>query len=502
MTSAAGLCGLAGPGMMRVHSGGFADLSYEEYSSHDGLGLAELVKKGELTPRELLNVAISRIEAADPKLNCISKKMYDFAGGVIQRGIPQGPFEGVPFLLKDLSFDIRGVESAQGSRLFKGWTAKQTSTVVERYQKAGLVILGKSSVPELGILGTTESTYGGVTRNPYDLERTVGGSSGGSACAVAAGMVPVASASDGGGSIRIPASCCGLFGLKPTRARVPMGPQGFEGWGGLAVKHVVSRSVRDSAALLDASAGAASGDAYLQPGGRPGFLRNLQVLPGKLKIALVRTMPPTVALDPECLLAFEKTARQCEALGHRVEECTEKFSQQFSFGELRRAHGVTVLVSIRKKVLQRLEELGRGLREDDLEPVTRYYHEYAQNYSGVDLQKARDAFFQSSRQMAKFQQDYDVILTPTLALPPIEHGKMTGNGTAEELLEWILRFIPCTAMANWTGQPAMTLPLHRNQQGLPIGSQFMGRLGDEKTLLQLAHQLEMAHPWSPVCRSV
>lgn len=474
----------------------FASAGLDEYEQYDGLGLAELVRTEQVSPDELLISAINRLKQIDPHINAIASTMFDQARQSIRNGLPQGPFTGVPFLLKDMSFAMRDAPSSYGSRLFAGRTSNRDSTAVTRYRKAGLVLFARTRVPELGILPTTESTAGGITRNPYQLERTAGGSSGGSAAAVAARIAPMASASDGGGSIRIPASCCGLFGLKPTRARIPIGPDRFEAWGGLATLHAVTRSVRDSAALLDATAGAARGDSYHAPAHAGTFLEELQRPPGRLKIAYVRTTPPAEHVDPECLKAAERTAKLCESLGHTVEDCTDHFGKQFDFERLRISHGVTVLVAVRRTILARLKELGRPLREDDLEPVTRYYFDYAANYSGVEIEDARAAYFESARAMSRFQDAYDVILNPTLALPPIEHGRITLTGMAQDVIDGILDFIPCTALANWTGQPAMTVPLYTTPDGLPIGSQFAGRFGDEATLFRLASQLERAAPWA------
>ena len=470
-------------------------LTYEEYSKHDGLGLGELVRTKQLKAMELLDVAIARATAVDPQINALAGTMYDEARKAIQIGLPDGPFRGVPFLLKDLSFAMKGVVSEYGSALFRGRVAKADSTAVERYRKAGLVLFARTRVPELGILGTTESTFGGITRNPYQPDRTAGGSSGGSAAAVAAGIAPMASASDGGGSIRIPASCCGLFGLKPTRARIPLGPGNFEAWGGLATLHAVTRSVRDSAALLDVAAGPSVGDSYHAPYHAGTFLSEVGKPPGKLRIAMVKTMPPTTYVDPACLEGLAMTAKLCESLGHVVQDCTDEFGRHFEFERLRESHGVAVLVAVRRTVRARLKELGRELQEGDLEPVTKYYHDYAVNYTGEQLEDARATFFKAARAMGQFQRKYDVILSPTLAIPPIEHGRMTLTGWARDLVKAILDFIPGTPLANWTGQPAMSVPLHQTEKGLPIGMQFMGRFGDEATLLRLAAQLEAANPW-------
>jgi len=480
------------PGQQQTKGNG---LALDQYRQFDGIGLAELVRTKQVSPLELLETAISRLAETDPQINAIASTLYDEARQAIAAGLPNGPFTGVPFLLKDMSFSMKDSPSSHGSKLFQDRISNHDSTAVARYRRAGLVLFARTRVPELGILPTTESTVGGITRNPFGLDRTAGGSSGGSAAAVAVGIAPMASASDGGGSIRIPASCCGLFGLKPTRARIPMGPGKFEGWGGLATLHAVTRSVRDSAALLDVSCGPATGDSYHAPFFAGKFLDEVGKPPGRLRIAYVSTMPPTEFVHPECKLAADKTAQLCESLGHTVEDCTPQFGKLFDFERLRISHGIAVLVAIRRTVLARLKELGRELRDDDLEPVTRYYFDFAANYSGVDIEDSRAAFFEAGRAMARFQEKFDVILTPTLALPPIEHGRITLTGMAQDVIDGILEFLPCPAMANWTGQPAMSVPLHQSTDGLPIGIQFAGRFGDEATLLRLASQLETAAPW-------
>ena len=471
------------------------ELPYSEYAQLDGIALADLVRRKEVTPSELLNAAIARAAAVDPKINAIAELIEDSARKSIQDGLPDGPFRGVPFLLKDLSFAIRDAASSYGCALFQGRKSKTDSTAVARYRQAGLVFFGTTRVPELGLLPTTESTAGGITRNPFKLDRTAGGSSGGSAAAVAAGIAPMASASDGGGSIRIPASCCGVFGLKPTRARVPLGPKKFEAWGGLATLHAVTRSVRDSAALLDVVSGPELGDSYHAPRHEGSFREEVQRDPGKLRIAWVTTMPPATFVHPDCSRAVTEAAKQCESLGHDVEDCTDDFAGRFELEKLRRSHGISVLVSVRRTVLARLKELDRNLREDDLEPVTRYYFDYAAKYTATEIEEARSTYFRAARAMGRFQKKYDVVMTPTLALPPIEHGRITLTGWAQDVLDGILEFNPCSAMANWTGQPAMSVPLHQTADGLPIGVQFLGRFGDEATLLRLAGQLEQAYPW-------
>lgn len=298
---------------------------FSDYGKYDGLGLAALVKRGEVAPVELLDEAIARTEAINPKINAVIMKHYDEARAQIARGLPDGPFKGVPFLLKDLHLLLEGTITTYGSALYQGYRAGHNSTLTQRYLDAGLVIFGKTNSPEFGLAGTTEPRLYGPTRNPWNLAHSAGGSSGGAAAAVAAGILPVANASDGGGSIRIPASACGLFGMKPTRGRTPMGPDRGEGWGGMSIAHVVSRSVRDSAAMLDATAGDAPGDPYAAPARARPFLDEVGAPTGKLRIAFSTRRPNGTESHPDVVKAVEEAARLCESLGHIVEEAAPEF---------------------------------------------------------------------------------------------------------------------------------------------------------------------------------
>ena len=471
-------------------------LPHDEYAKYDGLGLADLVRKGQVTAEELLEAAVARAEAVNPKINAIVLKLYDIARKEIARGLPSGPFTGVPFLVKDLGFWMKGVVCSEGSRLFKDHIPARDDTVVKRYRKAGLIIFGRTHSPESGLTAVTESVLHGITRNPWNFQRTAGGSSGGTAAAIAAGIVPMGSGGDGGGSIRIPSSCCGLFGLKPTRARVPFGPDIFECWGGLAVCHAITRSVRDSAALLDATAGPELGDAYWAPPPARPFLQEVGVPPAKLRMAMTFAVAPDVPIDPECRKAAENAARLCESLGHCVEEVSERFSRVFPTAELGKALGIIVEAETAAWVRGRLEVLKRELRDDDLERATRTTMERAKLYTADELALARANILRSSRIMAKFQRKYDVILTPTLGKPPIPHGELSLSRKHEDVVRELGPFIPFTPLANWTGQPAMSVPLHWSPAGLPVGVHFFGRFGDEATLFRLAGQLEEARPWA------
>lgn len=472
-----------------------AAVPFDEYAQHDAMGLAELVRKQEVTPEELLEAAIARAEAVNPKINALVVTLYDEAREEIKQGLPRGPFTGVPFLVKDLGFWMKGVECSEGSQLFQGHKPPRDDTVIERYRSAGLVIFGRTHSPEGGNAAATESVLHGTTRNPWNLERTAGGSSGGSAAAVAAGVLPMASASDGGGSIRIPAACCGLFGLKPTRGRVPLGPDVFEFWDGLAVYHALTRSVRDSAALLDISAGPASGDAYWAPPPPGPFLREVGKSPGKLKVALVLAANPAVTIATECCRAAESAADLCRQMGHDVKDATQSFQSAFPWTEIGEAMNTIIVTHVTAWIRGRLEVLGRNLCDGDVEPIMRRCLDDARPLSALDMVKARTVVHRTSRQMANFQQDYDVILTPTLGTLPGPHGLMALSGSYEDYMRNHAAFIPFTPLANFTGQPAMSVPLSWMPDGLPVGVHFFGRFGDEATLFRLAAQLEQAQPW-------
>ena len=467
-------------------------MTSEEYARCDALELAELVRRGEVLPEELLELAIARAAEVDQHIGAIVVDLHDRAREAIARGLPDGPLRGVPFLVKDLHLKIRGTPTTAGSRLFRDSVADIDSTLVERYERAGLVIFGRSASPEMGLSTTTESALHGPTRNPWNLERIAGGSSGGSAAAVAAGIVPAASASDGGGSIRIPAACCGLFGLKPTRMRVPLGPGHAEGWNGLVVSHAITRSVRDSAALLDATHGPDLGDPYAVPPPTQPFLSEVDDPPGKLRIALMRAAPSGVEMHPECLEAVDGAARLCESLGHHVEEAMP----ELDYPAIGLAMVNTISTESRLELEARAAELGRELREEDVEPVVWRISERALSLDARDAARARHTIHRASLDMASFQRRYDVLLSPTLARPPERLGMLALSVDFEDYSRALVAFSPFCSFANITGIPAMSVPLHWSEEGLPIGAMFAGRYGDEATLLRLAAQLEQAQPWA------
>ena len=462
-----------------------------EYEKYDALGLAELVHKKEVTPLELLNAARLRYETVNPKINAFASLFFDQAEAAIKQGLPDGVFKGVPFALKDLGMNLTGTVTSYGSKVWKNNLAESDSTLVARYKKAGLVIFGKTTSPELGITTTTESAVYGKTRNPWNLERIAGGSSGGAAAAVASRILPMAHASDGGGSIRIPASCCGLFGMKPTRGRVPIGPNSMEGWNGCSAHHAVTISVRDSAALLDISAGDELGAPYSCPPQARPFLKEVGVDPGRLRIALAMNPPGNMTVAEECKTAANDAAKLCERLGHRV----EKVALPIDNAMFRQSFLNVITVSIARNLEDAAKILGHEVTENDVEPATWSMYKNGNKISSVAYSRSIAYMHQVGLAMAKFQEKYDVILSPTLAKPPILLGLLSLDDPARFGKE-VGEFSPYTALYNVTGQPSMSVPLHWTNDGLPVGVMFSGRFGDEGTLFRLASQLEKAKPWA------
>jgi amidase/6-aminohexanoate-cyclic-dimer hydrolase len=463
-----------------------------EYQQQDGLGLAQLIAQRQITPLELLNAVRARTESVNPKLNAFCQLFFEKAELQIKQGLPNGPFRGVPFLLKDLGHQLAETPTTFASRIYKDYIPNFDSTLIERYHRAGLVIFGKTTTPEMGIAPTTESALYGPTRNPWNLERTPGGSSGGSAAAVASRVVPMAHATDGGGSIRIPASCCGVFGLKPTRGRVPFGPTQLEGWNGLSMAHAVTVSVRDSAALLDCTHGPEIGSPYWAPSPTRPFLKEVGADPGKLRVALMVDPPLGTPLDPECRAAVIAAAKLCESLGHIVEEA----KPPLDFSAVVAAFLAVQRVSLARGIEDRGRVLGRAITEKDLESVTWVYYQLGLGVGAVDYSRAIAACQLTGLAVAKFQQNYDVILSPTLGKRPVQLGLLSlSRSDPAAVLRENAEFSPFTRLYNVTGQPAMSVPLHWSPDGLPVGVMFAGRFGDEATLFRLAAQLESACPW-------
>jgi len=485
---------------------------YSEYDGHDALGLAALVRDGEVSASELVETCIARIEAVNPKINAVVHTLYQQARAMAESP-GGGPFAGVPFLLKDLSQMIEGVPTVGGCRFRRGWVAPHDSTLYRRYREAGLITVAKTNTPELGLLPVTEPEIFGPTRTPWDLSRTSGGSSGGSAAAVAAGVVPMAQGGDGGGSIRIPASCCGLFGLKPSRGRMPTGPDASEYWNGFAQEHVISRTVRDSAAALDATAGAEAIQTTRAPAPERPFLDEVGAEVGTLRIGFTNEPVMPASVHEDCKGATLEVAQLLTELGHEVEEVRPRFATR----ELARAF-FTVVAANTAAELQYMERLiGRPVRPQDVERETWLTAQMGYVMTGADVALAHGRLQEESRRVVRDFDGYDAILTPTLGAPPVEIGALRIGGLEgrvqelvrrsklraplrlpgmlERTIETVFAFIPFTPLANFTGRPSMSVPLVWSSDGLPIGSMFTGRYGEEALLLRLAAQLEEARPW-------
>jgi amidase len=469
-------------------------MAFPEYASHDGLGLAELVRKGEVTAAELVEEAIARIERHNPTLNAVIFEMYERARQVAS-GPPAGgrgaPFQGVPFLLKDILGDHEGVPTTSATKILQGVPAAQDAELTRRFKKAGLIPLGKTNVPEIGTMPTTEPHLYGPARNPWNPDHSTGGSSGGSAAAVAAGIVPIAHANDGGGSIRIPASCCGLVGMKPTRARNPMGPLFGDMYGGLIMEHVVTRTVRDSAAVLDCTAGPDVGDPYWAPPVERSFLEEVSREPGRLRIACWPRNVDGAPIHDECEAAVRRTVDLLADLGHHVEEASLPVDAEAISAPFMAVWGAGAVATLDSIALA----TGRELKAEDFEPLTWSLYEQGRSVSGAQYMMALTVLQQLSRRIAAFFKDYDVWVTPTLAKPPVKIGVLDTRKSFEEISSILTDYIPFTPVFNATGQPAVSLPLHWSADGLPIGVQFAGRFGDEGLLYRLAGQLERARPW-------
>lgn len=470
--------------------GGCASMqSIAEYSQWDATDMARLVRGGQISASELLNEALARQTRWNPVLNAIVMNHENFARSEIARGV-SGPLAGVPFLIKDLNTYLAGTVTTEGSRFFKDAVAQRDSTLVERYRNAGLVIFGKTATPELGKSTVTETLLHGATRNPWNPEYVPGGSSGGAAAAVAAGIIPVAHGNDGGGSIRIPASMCGLFGLKPSRFRTPLGPAKGDG-GGLSTQHVISRTVRDSALLLDVSQGPELG-AYgsIQAPLRP-YVDEVKRQPGALRIGLIRAPVVPAPVHRECIAAVEQAALLCEQLGHHVEDITLPINGMEAYA----AAGTVLSLNGDLGIHQREKTLGRKVTEQDIEPINWQRLQQYGSYSAVQLADARRMQVKIHWQIAEFMQNYDVILSPTLPDLPVKVGTMGPHAPFDVVNQKASVFSLFTLLYNFTGQPAMSVPLHWSENGLPVGVQFAGRYAEEGLLLRLAAQLEEAQPW-------
>jgi amidase len=487
-------------------------MTLEEYRHHDALGLAARIRAGHVTATELLEIALDAVRALNPRVNAVVHLMERDAREAAAQ-TKDGPFAGVPFLAKDLHSDYAGHPTTAGSRLLEGTRADHDTELARRTRAAGLVVFGKTNLPEWGLVPFTEPALFGPCHNPWDLRRTPGGSSGGSAAAVASGMVPMAGGGDGGGSIRIPASCCGLFGLKPTRARTPTGPDLGLLWRGATVEHVLTRSVRDSAAMLDATQGPDAGAPFqIEPPSGP-YLQEVEREPGRLRIACTARPFVETEVHPDCVRAMEDAAAMLEALGHEVVEATPRvdgpaFAHAF----------LTMLAAEVGADLRRVEGLtGRVPGRKNLEAATWSLALLSRACSAEEYALALRALESAGRAVGSFFESWDVLLTPTLACPPPPIGALSPSrkdrwllsvlgamgsgrviraaGVLDEAARTAFAFTPFTPAFNVTGQPAMSVPLYWTDQELPVGVQLVGRFGREDVLFRLAGQLERARPW-------
>src|SRR5262245_45888575 len=466
---------------------------FSEYYDLDGLALAKLVDKRDVKPIELVDEAIVRAEKLNPKLNFVAYSDYERARERARGELPKGLFTGVPFFLKDIGGFAEGLPTRQGAHFIPAVPGLHDSLLTARYKAAGLVILGKTNVSEFGLVPTTESKLYGAARNPWNVGHSPGGSSGGSVAAVAARVVPLAHANDGGGSIRVPASCCGLGGLKPTRARTSYAPDFGDGIDGLATDHVVSRSVRDSAAALDATAGGINGDPYWAPDPPPSYLAALSQEPKRLRVAVSTKKLDGGTVHSDCVAAVTHAAKLCENLGHVVEESTPDVQPDVLISAFMALWAANLAAAIDH--VARLT--GRTPTDDAFEGLTCGLYEAGRRVTASQYLLAKGAVQRAARAAARFHQTYDIWLNSTLSSPPVKLGTFdTEERDPEKAFAPLIDYVSFTALQNGTGQPAISLPLYWNAAGLPVGAHFVARYGGEATLLQLAAQLEQADPWA------
>ncbi|MDH3693137.1 MAG: amidase [Gammaproteobacteria bacterium] len=476
-------------------------ISSDEYSSFDAIAMADLVQRGEVTALELVEEAIARIETHNGTLNAVITPMYDHARMQAGKTLPVGPFSGVPFLMKDFCAEVAGFPFTECSSFLRDYVPDEDSELYRRICNAGLVSIGKTNLPEFAIGATTEPRLFGATKNPWDITRTTGGSSGGAAAAVATRIVPMAHGNDIGGSIRIPASCCGLVGLKPSRGRSSTAPHYGDIVAGFFSEHVLTRSVRDSAAMLDAIQGPAVGEPYYAPSPQRPFIEEVKHDPGKLKIGFSTKTPFGDDIHPDCVKAVQDTARVLESLGHIVEEAVPCYAAE----RLWRNFTSLLASGVAWAIADWARRINKEPTADDFESFVWAFAERGRSLSSADYLLAMQDVQFEVRAFSKFFEEYDLFMTPTLGKPPVELGTLVFQGDPIELRRKTSEFSPYTYVSNVTGQPAISLPLHWNDQGLPVGVHFVARYPDDAILFRLAAQLEQAKPWAdripPICNS-
>jgi amidase len=492
-------------------------MTYSEYCTLDALELATRVRSGAVSAEALLEIAIQRAAAVNPTVNAIVHPLHEEAKASLKTFSRAAPFAGVPFLVKDLGLEMKGTPMRVGSRGYQNYVSPEDSGIVTKIRAAGLIPFGKTNTPEFGLAPFTEPELFGPARNPWNPAHSSGGSSGGAGSAVAAGIVPIATASDGGGSIRIPASCCGIFGLKPSRGRTSWGPQLGEMWCGAAIEASVSRTVRDSAAYLDAISGAMPGDPYIvAPPERP-FLQEVSVPPGRLRIgySVAHTLGGKHTVDAECIRAIQRAVEILRSEGHTVEEAALPYRPE----DLGRSFFTVVVSEAAADIAKLGQFLGRKVRPSDVEPETYALGLLGKSFTAAEVAIAKRGWHDICRRAAVFHEKYDLLLTPTLAKPPVSVGSLKSTpsesrllsivnalgwggaikGTVNELVDKIYDYMPWTPFANITGQPSMSIPMGHTEVGnLPIGVMFTGPLGEDAMLFRLAGQLERVAPWKGV----
>jgi amidase len=468
-------------------------LKFSDYCAYDATGLAELVRRGDVQPIELIDSAVDAIAALNPSLNAVSRVFRDLALDIVEASETDAPFRGVPLLLKDLGSSLSGIPTECGSRFFQGWTRNYDSEIVRRYKAAGFAILGKASTSELGTSGSSNTIASGTIKNPWDLTRTAGISSGGSAAAVAAGIVPIVHASDAAGSIRGPAAWCGLVGLKPTRGRISYAPDGGEYWCGMASHHVISRSVRDCAATLDCTAGFVLGDPHAAPSPARPFLEMMKQEPKPLRIGYTLQLPDGTPLKEEIKACIVATARLLEEMGHHVEAS----SPQWDIEPLQKAIDIVSMAALTESVQQRAKDTGQTPTEDMLERPNYWLFEQGKKLKAFDLLRATRALNTASRSFSRFFATFDIWLSPTMADTAPKLDFLDSSSADVELHYKRFYELYCfNPIYNASGLPAITLPLYSSADGLPIGIMFGAGFGREAILLSLAAQLETAQPWA------